>query len=460
MNELNEAKNSGENVSPVLSEGVYSPDEDKKTPVERDTQTVKDDAQDYIFTSQSHKHRHHHHHEHGDEKRIAAVSTDELVQSTREPSKHHHHHHHRSRNIFGFPRRHHHHHHHHHHSGSKRRFSRKRLLLAIASVLLALIVLVTAVVGILLLKGNQELFNNDLLIVTPDNLDADVQDDGQYIVYKGETYKYNKNITSMLFMGVDKREMQETETPGLGGQSDVNVLMAMDFKKGRTTMFAIPRDIITDVAIYTVGGTYDGMEKMQLCLAYSYGDGKHKSCENQLATVRRIFYNVPVNSYFALDLDGIAAINDAVGGIDVTSPETIETFTEGESYHLAGQQAERFVRARSHESADANIARMLRQEIYAKSFMNTVISKTKKDFGIPVSLFNGSAPYSCTNLNAARITVLAKEIVMGHGMDFEVEVVKGASRMKDETHAEYVIDEEGFFEQFLAAYYEKIDKIE
>lgn len=318
--------------------------------------------------------------------------------------------------------------------------------------------MITAVVGILLIKGNHELFDNDLLIVTPDSLDADIQDDGQYIVYKGETYKYNKNVTSMLFMGVDKREMQEIETPGLGGQSDVNVLMAMDFKKGRTTMFAIPRDIVTDVAIYTVGGTYDGMEKMQICLAYSYGDGKQKSCENQLASVRRIFYNVPINSYYALDLDGIAAVNDAVGGVDVTSPETIETFTEGENYHLAGQQAESFVRARSHESADANIMRMQRQEIYAKSFMNTVISKAKKDLGIPVSLFNGSAPYSCTNLNAAKITVLAKEAVTGHGMDFEVETVKGSSQMKDETHAEYVIDEEGFFEQFLAAYYEKIEK--
>lgn len=331
--------------------------------------------------------------------------------------------------------------------------------MAIASVLLALVVLVVAVFGILLINGNHELFDNDLLIVTPDNLGADVQDNGQYIVYKGQTYKFINNITSLLFMGVDKREMQEIETPGLGGQSDVNVLMAMDFKKRTTTMFAIPRDIITDVAIYTVGGTYDGMEKMQLCLAYSYGDGKHKSCENLMASVRRMFYNVPINSYFALDLDGIAAVNDAIGGVDVTSPETIEAFVQGENYHLTGSQAESFVRTRSHESADANIMRMQRQEVYAKSFMNTVLSKTKRDLGVPVSLFNSTSPYSCTNLNPAKITVLAKEAVTGGGMSFDIEMLKGKSEMLDETHAKYTVDEEAFFEQFLSVYYEKVNDV-
>ena len=439
MNESNDLERMEETTSPILSEGVHSPDEDQKTPVDRDAHTVKDDAQDYIFDNSKHKHHHHHHHENEGETQKAAASSDELVRSTREPSNHRHHHH-------------------HHRSGSSRRFSRKRLLLAIASVLLALVVLVVAVFGILLINGNHELFDNDLLIVTPDNLGADVQDKGQYIVYKGQTYKFNNNITSLLFMGVDKREMQEIETPGLGGQSDVNVLMAMDFKKRTTTMFAIPRDIITDVAIYTVGGTYDGMEKMQLCLAYSYGDGKHKSCENLMASVRRMFYNVPINSYFALDLDGIAAVNDAIGGVDVTSPETIEAFVQGENYHLTGSQAESFVRTRSHESADANIMRMQRQEVYAKSFMNTVLSKTKRDLGVPVSLFNSTSPYSCTNLNPAKITVLAKEAVTG-GMSFDIEMLKGKSEMLDETHAKYTVDEEAFFEQFLSVYYEKVNDV-
>ena len=130
----------------------------------------------------------------------------------------------------------------------------------------------------------------------------------------------------------------------LGGQADAIVMMAMDFDKNKTSMIAIPRDTITDVAVYSVGGSYAGMRKQQLCLAYAYGDGKESSCENMVASVRRIFYNIPISTYFALDLDGISELNDAVGGVDVISPETIEQFVEGEEYHLVGDEAETFVR--------------------------------------------------------------------------------------------------------------------
>lgn len=407
---------------------------DERTPVAHDDQTVADDAGDYVFL----KPKRSHHHTNPDEQNHYTRTVETPVRSTRSGS-------------------------HHHHSRRKKKNGMKKskkIVLTIVCVLLGLILATVGTVAILMAKGSGELYDEKLNITTPETVEASVQDDGQYIVYKGQNYKYNKNVTSLLFMGVDKREMQELETAGLGGQSDVNVLMAMDFKKGKTTMFAIPRDIVTDVAIYSVGGTYTGMEKMQLCLAYSYGDGKTKSCENQLATVRRIFYNVPISTYFALDMDGIAALNDAVGGVDVTSPETIGEFSEGGSYHLVGAQAESFVRSRSHDSYDANILRMRRQEIYAKSFMNTIVSQTKKNITTPVALFNESAPYSCTNLNPAKISAMAKELVTGKGMSFDIQIVKGTSAALDATHAQYVIDEEAFFEQFLGAYYEKVDKIE
>ena len=110
------------------------------------------------------------------------------------------------------------------------------------------------------------------------------------------------------------------------------------------------------------------MEKQQICLAYAYGDGKEKSCENVLASVRRLFYNVPINTYFALDLDGISELNDAVDGVDVTSPETIATFEEGKDYHLVGMEAESFVRTRRMDRLDANAASaVLYQELYGQS---------------------------------------------------------------------------------------------
>lgn len=78
-----------------------------------------------------------------------------------------------------------------------------------------------------------------------------------------------------------------------------------------------------------------GTEKQQICLSYSYGDGKESSCENTVNSVQRLFYNIPINTYFSLDLDGISALNDSVGGVDVVSPETIGEFVEEKAITLS-----------------------------------------------------------------------------------------------------------------------------
>ena len=220
------------------------------------------------------------------------------------------------------------------------------------------------------------------------------------------------------------------------------------------TMFPIPRDTITEVAKYSPSGTYNGMAKMQLCLAYAYGDGKESSCENMVSSVRRIFYNVPVKTYYALDLDGIAAMNDAVGGIDVVSPETISDFTKGESYHLEGKQAESFVRSRVHNDKNASSMRLERQKVYVKGFLSKMQKTLKNNIFSSVTLFNESSPYSITNLNAAKVSYLAKEFMFGGGMETIISDIKGEVTLDANNKAEFKIDEQQFFEQFLSVYYE------
>ena len=447
-------------LPPDVREGIRAEGERRRTP--RAEKSVSDEAEDYIIGSdkkrvrRKRKHSHgssHHHH--------VSVSDDfPLVRSDHTPHGSHHHHHHHHHSSSGPSSHSSSHSRHHHSSGSSKKKIKKskKILLIALSVFMALVLLIVSTVSILIILGNSELYGGDLNIVSP-GLNAEIQDDGEYIIYKGQIYKYNHDVASMLFMGIDRRNLEEYDVTGLGGQADVIVVMAMNFRDGSTKMLTIPRDTYTDVAIYSLGGTYVGMEKQQICLAYAYGDGKEKSAENVLATVRRIFYNVPIRTYFALDLDGIAKMNDAVGGVDVTSPETIGSFASGKDYHLVGMEAESFVRDRNHETADANLYRMQRQEIYAKSFMNTVISQTKKDLQTPLKLFNESAPYSCTNLNPATVTAMASGVVTSRGMSFDVQQVPGEVSMADEEHAKYTIDEEAFFEQFLSVYYTKVDSI-
>ena len=337
----------------------------------------------------------------------------------------------------------------------KRKKTWKKVLLAIACTFMALVLLTVGTALFLIFKGKSDLLTDDIQISSPKEIQATVQEGGQYIVYNGVTYKYNENVTTLLFMGTDKRDLNDQNEQGTGGQADVIEMMALDLKNRKLTMVNVPRDTMTDVAIYSASGYYTGMKKQQICLSYAYGDGKKTSCNNTMASVRRIFYNIPVSTYYSLDLDGIAAMNDAVGGVDVVSPETINKFKEGQQYHLQGGDAESFVRDRVHDRADANMLRMQRQQVYARSFMNTVMSGVRKNPSVAVDLFNESAPYSCTNLNAAKVMYLAQDIVLHGSLSAEI-VTVGKTTLNANEQAEFNISEKEFYEQFLSVYYEKM----
>ena len=332
----------------------------------------------------------------------------------------------------------------------------KKVLLAIACTFMALVLLTVGTALFLIFKGKSDLLTDDIQISSPKEIQATVQEGGQYIVYNGVTYKYNENVTSFLFIGVDKENLDDQTVQGTGGQADVIVMMALDLKNRKLTMLNIPRDTMTDVAIYSSGGYYTGMQRQQICLSYAYGDGKETSCNNTMASAKRIFYNIPVSTYYSLDLEGIAALNDAVGGVDVVSPETIEKFREGQSYHLEGNDARRFIKARVHDRADASMLRTKRHQVYAKSFMSKVMTSVKENPSYAVDLFNESAPYSCTNLNAAKVMYLAQDIALHGSLKTDIQSVPGKTTLNSDNKAEFTVSEKEFYEQFLSVYYEKM----
>ena len=334
----------------------------------------------------------------------------------------------------------------------KRRLKKwQRVILTAISSLLALMLVVSGLLAWFIYRGSQEMLNNKNIISAPE--DVIVQNGGQFVVYNGVTYEYNKNMTSILCIGVDKESFESvSDIKGENGQADVIILVAMDTSTGETKLINVSRDTMTDVAVYSASGYYVETVKEQICLSYAYGDGKESSCVNTVTAVQRLFYNIPINSYFALDLEGISALNDAVGGVDVVSPETIGSFTQGESYHLMGKDAESFVRTRDMESIEANSKRMQRQQVYLNSFMNTVLSQTKKDLTTPVSLFNASAPYSCTNLNPSKICYLSQNMLTHNGMNMTMVSVPGELK-KGKVYTEFYVNEDEFYKLILDTYY-------
>ena len=67
------------------------------------------------------------------------------------------------------------------------------------------------------------------------------------ITYKGERYRYNTDLKTILFMGVDNTEEVEVkEYAGRGGQSDVLMLFILDTSRKTIQTLQISRDSRVD----------------------------------------------------------------------------------------------------------------------------------------------------------------------------------------------------------------------
>lgn len=335
----------------------------------------------------------------------------------------------------------------------KKRMSKgkKALLIALIS-LLSVFVLVTGTVLTLHFVGRNALLQKpDTQIKPPSVSDVEVEDNLRTITYKGVKYTPNDNITTILVMGIDKENLEESMS-GTGGQADMVLAIAHDTQTGKTTAINIPRDTMLDIDLYDVEGSFAGTKESQLCLAYAYGDGREKSCENVKKSVSNLLFGTPINSYFALDLKAIPLLNDSVDGIQLTSLETIGPFTKGEKLWLWGDDATTYVQKRNMNLVNANLLRNNRQKQYIEAFLDKVVAKSKEDITTPLNLFNLIGDYMVTDLDAGKITFLATN-ALTNGFDKMTFVNIPGEMTQEGQYAQYHYNEEELFQMYLDIYY-------
>ncbi|MBQ9490851.1 MAG: LCP family protein, partial [Lachnospiraceae bacterium] len=188
--------------------------------------------------------------------------------------------------------------------------------------------------------------------------------------YKGVHYRYNDEMLTFLFMGIDKKKgtVKEAKNGIDGGQSDAMFLMALNPKTKEATLININRDTMTDIDVYTETGVFLATMKRQITLQHGYGDGKEISCERSVSAVSKLFYNLPIHGYCAINLEAVPKINDAVGGVDVVALEDVKEgsktiFKEGQKVHLSGKFATLYVQSRDDSFGSAG-RRAERQKQY------------------------------------------------------------------------------------------------
>lgn len=342
----------------------------------------------------------------------------------------------------------------------------KKVLLILLAIVGALIVGTVVTVLALRWNGKRAMTRHeqeaDVEITVPE--DAEIQQDGTVVTYNGKNYVRNEDVISILCMGIDREDLENGDSVvGANGQADSIFVVALDSTNGTVKIVNISRDTMTDVDLYNVDNEYVKTNKMQLCLAYAYGDGKESSCENVKKSVSRLLYGMPIDAYAAIDLPAIGVLNDAVGGVEV---EVLEDLTisdrslyPGNVVLLKGKQAEIYVRSRKVEGADApidsNNDRMARQKQYLIGFIQKALAATKEDLTVPLALYQAAAGYMVTDIGASEVTYLASLVLQSGFYAEDMVNIPGEVTLVD-GHAQYHVDEKALYETILDVFYKEM----
>lgn len=196
---------------------------------------------------------------------------------------------------------------------------------------------------------------------------------------------------SILLMGVDQRS-------GDVGRSDTLMVLTLNPETNEAQMVSIPRD--TKV---TIPGK--GVHKINAAYAYG-GTALAQKTVSQ-------FLNVPIDYYVKINMEGLAQLVDAVGGVDVYNDISWHDegyYKKGFDYHkgmlhMNGAEALGFVRMR-HLDPRGDFGRNKRQ----RDVITAVVDKMESIGGVAKinSVLNAVQGNVSTDLNFDDMTYVAK----------------------------------------------------
>ena len=223
--------------------------------------------------------------------------------------------------------------------------------------------------------NNGEVITNDLLITL---VDSDVARDPFY----------------MLLLGTDGRPGETSY------RSDTIILARIDPVEKEVTLISIPRDTKVE---------YNG-STMKINAVHTYaGAVGMVEAVNELC-------GVEISHYAEVSFNGLVALTDAVGGVEVNVPDRIDDpkaadfVIEPGLQTLNGDQALAFCRSRAF--ADGDYTRMRHQRIFIAALANTLLNKV--DAANIVPIINSVSDMVVTDLSIQDIVSLANAM---RGMD-------------------------------------------
>lgn len=318
--------------------------------------------------------------------------------------------------------------------------------LKIVSILLVIVIIISAAMILIRLWEN----NNNYF-------QGAVVKDG-IVKYQGIEYELNESVESYLLIGLDQYTgADKADSHESGIQADFLVVLVVDNEAKQCTALQINRDTVTKVNMLSIGGTaivssYD----TQIALAYAYveDDNAKIRCGNTKDSVQYLLNGVEIDHYFAITMDGVIALNDLVGGVEVLVLDDFtgidDSLVKGENITLRGEQALRYVRARKGMEDSSNVARMERQKQYLRALYDKLDKCLKQDNAFAVTLVEQMSAHTTYDISEQKIQRLAEKY-----SDYEfmgIRTLDGESRVVN-GFMEFHSDPESVWKVVLSLFY-------
>ena len=271
------------------------------------------------------------------------------------------------------------------------------------------------------------------------------------VYYNGKTYRYREGLQTYLIMGVDSDDVVAPAKDGVsGGQSDAMFLMVMDRAEETVKVVSVNRNTITSVEVYDEEGTRQGLSDMQICIQHGFGDGMRLSCNRSVDAVKRLFYNIPISGFYALNMGGIPAFNDALDGITLTPVEDVIKgdieILEGEEITLNGEEAYAYLRYRDTSVAGSADKRLERQEQYVTALLDKLLNNPS----MAARAYRDAADYTVTNIDFVSLVTQIRDF--SFDPDKDLYVLPGET-VPNGDYEEFHVDEDGLMDIIMTVFY-------
>lgn len=301
-----------------------------------------------------------------------------------------------------------------------------------------IIIAILILVLVLIYSGLQILESTVLL----PKVDVPEESTGKTIHRDDIAYYPRQDITVILLAGVDTTgPMVDSGSYNNPAQADSINLLIFDKNTNEVDILALNRDSMVQIPVLGLGGKPAGTRFAQLALAHTYGNGLEQSSQNLCTTVSDLLYGVYIDHYVTLNMDAIAILNDAVGGVTVDVTEdfsSVDPSIPMGKVTLTGRQAVSYIRVRHDVEDQMNLSRMQRHEKYMDAFFKQLKAKLDEDGSFAMSLFQDLGEHMVTDCDATALSNLVKRY--GDGDLGQIVSIKG-DNVRGEKYMEYHLDE-------------------